>query len=114
MVTGKVEPEESVLHALKREVFEEAGLELKKAYNVNITLFYEKSKDRVGFSANFAIFEDATRTIKISPKEHSEYRWATFEEADKLLAFSTQKENLRHIKEHYIHRNPKTEELLDL
>ena len=42
MVTGKVNTHhgESVVQNMRREVFEETGLKIDKAYNVNIVFFY--------------------------------------------------------------------------
>lgn len=102
IVTGKIEPEESVLKALKREVWEETGCTIDQAYNVNITTFYERVKDRIGYSANFFAPLDHTQTITLAPKEHSAYQWCSFAKAEDLLAFPSQKEILLHIKKHYM------------
>ncbi|MBX9922987.1 MAG: NUDIX domain-containing protein [Rhabdochlamydiaceae bacterium] len=101
IVTGKVEPDENVLKALKREVLEETGIEIHQAYNVNITLFYERTKDQIGYSANFFVNLDHKENITLAPKEHSEHLWCSFAKARELLAFSTQKETLLHLEEYY-------------
>jgi 8-oxo-dGTP diphosphatase len=102
VVTGKIEPEETVLKALKREVFEETGCEIDQAYNINITLFYERVKDRIGYSANFFVELNHSHPITLEPKEHSQYLWCSFEKAKELLAFSSQKETLLHVEKYYL------------
>jgi len=102
IVTGKVNAGETILHTVKREVSEETGLKISQAYNVNITLFYERSKDQVGYSANFLVFLDQRTEITLSPKEHSEFRWCSFAKARELLAFASQRETLAHLNEFYI------------
>lgn len=102
IVTGKVEPEESVLKALQREVREETGCIIDQAYNINITVFYERVKDQIGYSANFLALLDHTQTITLAPKEHSNHLWCSFAKARDLLAFSSQKEILLHIEKYYM------------
>ncbi len=114
IVTGKVDSGHTVLQTVKKEVFEETGLEIQDAYNVNITLFYEKMKDQVGFSANFVVYADHRQDITLSANEHSEYCWCPISSAGDLLAFSTQKETLIHIEEYYIKNKPSESSLVTL
>jgi|JI9StandDraft_1071089.scaffolds.fasta_scaffold03900_5 dATP pyrophosphohydrolase len=114
IVTGKVDKGHSVLETVKKEILEETGLRVENAYNVNVTLFYEKVKDQVGFSSNFLVFLDYNEKIILSPREHVEYCWCSFEEAFELLAFSTQKETLVHINQFYIDNKPNQASLVVL
>lgn len=108
MVTGKVNTHhgESVVQNMRREVFEETGLKIDKAYNVNIVFFYEEILDQVGILANFLIFIDRAEKITLFPKEHVEYQWCSFEDATTKLAFSNQKETLAHIWQYFIKTKP--------
>ena len=114
MVTGKVanHQKETVLEALKREVFEETGLIVNEGYNVHVSLFYDKIKDQVAFEANFLIFKSCKEKITVSPREHSEYMWCPIDEAVDKLVFSTHKENLLHIQKYYLLQKPANKCLL--
>jgi 8-oxo-dGTP diphosphatase len=106
MVTGKIDPSESISQALKREVFEETGFSLEKVYNVDVTQFYDQFKDKIAFSANFCCIVDSNKMVQLSIKEHEAYKWCKFEEAYKLLAFPSQKQTLSFIHEHFVKNHP--------
>lgn len=114
IVTGKVDNGDTVLQTVKKEIFEETGLNAEKAYNLNITLFYEKIGDQVGFSANFLFFTDHRQEIILCPSEHVEYQWCSIDKAGDLIAFSTQKETLFHISEYYLKKKPNEASLVIL
>ena len=97
---------ETILDTVKREISEETGLQVNQAYNINITLFYERGKDQIGYSANFLAFLDHRTKVTLSPKEHSEFLWCSFAKARELLAFASQKETLAHLNEFYIKEAP--------
>lgn len=116
MVTGKVNVHhgESILKALRREIREETGFNIEKAYSVNITLFYDELLDQVGFNANFLAFVNHTQTVTLSPEEHSEFCWCTIQDAISRVAFSDQKETLEHLWKYYIKAKPHNAALLKL
>lgn len=106
IVTGKVEEHETVSCAIKREVLEETGYIVDCVYNVDITMFYDQTKDQIAFSANFCCLVDSKKSVNISLKEHSDYQWCSFNEAKNLLAFPSQKETLKFIHQNYILNQP--------
>ncbi|MGD2169540.1 MAG: NUDIX domain-containing protein [Chlamydiota bacterium] len=114
IVTGRVEKGDSTLKTVKKEVFEETGLNVEKAHNVSVTHFYEKIKDEIGFSANFLVFADHNQKITLSPNEHDDYIWCSIKEAKDLIAFASQKETLNHINKYYLSQNPDNASLVTL
>jgi len=106
MVTGKVAKEESAGEAVLREISEETGLSCSEIYNVDVTIFYDQEKNQIAFSANFCGFVDSMKDVRLSEKEHDEYKWCTFSQALTLLAFPTQKETLRFIHQHFVLSTP--------
>lgn len=112
MVTGKLNPEESASLAVHREILEETGLICKEIYNVDVTMFYDQSKNRIAFSANFCAFASYLQPVILSPKEHDQYQWCTLAEAFSLLAFPAQKETLAFINKQYVLQKPHLVNLL--
>lgn len=112
MVTGKLNPGEPANIAVQREIFEETGLVCSEIYNVDVTMFYEQSKNRIAFSANFCAFTGDSDSVILSETEHDTYRWCTFPEAVALLAFPAQKQTLAVIHEFYVLQKPNLVNLL--
>jgi dihydroneopterin triphosphate diphosphatase len=106
IVTGKVELEENVKNAAFREVKEETGISDVELYNVDVTMFYEQSKDSIAFSSNFCGYVNSSNPVNISEHEHDDFKWCYFEEAYKLLAFPSQKETLSFIHTHFVIQKP--------
>ncbi len=106
MVTGKLIEGETTSAGVQREILEETGLVCSDLYNVDVTMFYEQSKNHIAFSANFcALVKDPT-IVKLCKAEHDAFKWCTLPEACSLLAFPAQKETLAFIHKHYIMQNP--------
>lgn len=98
---GGMEKNESELNSVKREVFEETGqkiLQLKK-FNVSGKYNYEKKlKDRPGYKGQtYTLFSAQIKKgkIQIDEKEHSTYKWVSFENAIKKLTWANQKKCLK-------------------
>lgn len=106
MVTGKLNPDETTANAVKREILEETGLECTNIYNVDVTMFYDQSKNRIAFSANFCAFIDSANPVTLSEMEHDSYKWCTLTEACSHLAFPAQKETLSFIHKYYVLQKP--------
>jgi dATP pyrophosphohydrolase len=114
MVTGKLNPEESASLAVHREILEETGLICQEIYNVDVTTFYDQSKNCIAFSANFCAFSNYLKPVVLSPKEHDQYQWCNLAEALNLLAFPTQKETLAFINKQYVLQTPHLANLLKI
>lgn len=93
MITGTIESHEHTKDTLIRELEEETGLKPGKLYSIpRINTFYLAISDKICMSPVFlCLIEDSDVTI--SP-EHSEFKWATFEEACKLIHWPNQVESL--------------------
>lgn len=72
--SGKVEPGETLIGALKREVKEETGLEIKtvQAYLGSFDYQSGSGKPTRQFNYSAKIFPGK---LKLSPMEHDAYRW---------------------------------------
>jgi len=99
MITGTIESHENTKDALLRELEEETGLKPVKIYSIpRINTFYLAVSDKICMSPVFLTIVDKT-DVKIS-SEHTEYKWAAFEEASKLIHWPNQVESLEIIKKY--------------
>ena len=96
-LTGGVEEGENRKEALHREIREETGV--KNVITVIEDLFHFE------FSDSGILYQEYVYGVEISPsagivldgKEHSEYRWCSFQEALKLLTWEENKTALRRL-----------------
>lgn len=115
MVTGKVDHHsETIVKTAAREVKEETGLDIEGFYSLDVSMFYDRNKDAVAFSANFLCFVSSKLPIVLSKQEHAEYKWCSIDEAIKLVAFADQKHQLVTIQKYYIESTPASECLLEI
>ncbi len=107
MVSGKVEPKEKFVDAAKRELIEETGLVADKLYSADfIETYFDARHDAVFMAPVFVAFVTSEQEIKLSTKEHDQYKWLEFSEAINYLDFSGQRNALKHINEHFFMREP--------
>ncbi len=99
MITGTIESHEHTKDTLTRELQEETGLTPQKIYSIpRINTFYLAISDKICMSPVFLSIVDSDKcTIS---DEHTEYKWATFEEASKLIHWPNQVESLEVIKKY--------------
>ncbi len=98
---GHIEKSETELGAMKRELYEETGIndyEIFKGFKqVNEYVYREKKKI---ISKKVILFLVGTRSdVKISD-EHTKHRWADLKKALRMLKFDDQKEILKKADEH--------------
>lgn len=107
-ISGGGEDDETPLEAAKRESFEEAKIpsnldffQLDNTNSVPLGFF----KDRYLWGEDMYVVPEYSfgvdigeHEIELSP-EHSEYRWVTYEEAEKLLKFDSNKTALWELNE---------------
>jgi dATP pyrophosphohydrolase len=101
MVGGKIEPGEKAYETAIRELVEETGLKPGRLWSVPyINSFYEASKDRVNIIPVFAARVDS-EIVRLS-REHSEFRWLSYEESVAFLPWPAQIEGLRIVHEYIV------------
>lgn len=97
-LTGRVEQNETLEDAVKREVKEETTLEVEIVEPINTFHFYRNSKEKehqgVSFWCRYISGE-----VVIDSSEHSEYKWITPEEALNIITLESIKESVRKISE---------------
>lgn len=99
MITGTIESHEHTKDTLLRELQEETGLTPQKIYSIpRINTFYLAISDKICMSPVFLAIVDSDE-VKIS-NEHTEYKWAAFEEARELIHWPNQVESLEIIKKY--------------
>jgi dATP pyrophosphohydrolase len=97
MITGTIESHEHTKDTLLRELNEETGLMPLKIYSIpRINTFYLAISDKICMSPVFLTLVNKAE-VKIS-NEHTEYKWASFEEATELIHWPNQVESLEIIK----------------
>ncbi len=93
-VTGGMEEGETREEALRREVIEETGV--KNIVTVIEGLYYfEFSDPNLNQEYVYGVEISSSEEIVFDHKEHSEYRWCSFQEALQLLYWKENKEALR-------------------
>jgi dihydroneopterin triphosphate diphosphatase len=106
MVSGKIEKGEKAWQAALREIKEETGLVPDRLYSANeVELFYEVSQNCINIVPIFVGFIDTPQRVELST-EHSEYKWATREEAETLLTFDQQKKTIGIIEDKFVRQKP--------
>ena len=103
-VTGGLEEGETKVEALKREVWEETGIKNVVGIIENVDCFeysdahfikgYDFIKEYV-----FGVEVDSNEKIAIDGKEHSQFRWCSFQEALELLKWDENKKALLRLNE---------------
>lgn len=104
-VTGKIEPGESPIEAATRETAEETGasvrvedLELTQSFLIEGTWAARYGREWIFTDEiDFAAHIDSGSTIRISPEEHDDFGWFTFEEAYERVHWSDDREMLERV-----------------
>ncbi len=103
-VTGGVEEGETEVEALKREVWEETGVRNVVRIVEDVDYFeYPDAHFVNGFDYIkeyvFGVEVDPNQKIIIDGKEHSQFRWCSFQEAMQLLKWDENKRALSKLNE---------------
>ncbi|MCW4052701.1 MAG: NUDIX domain-containing protein, partial [Candidatus Bathyarchaeota archaeon] len=95
-VTGGVEEGETRKEALHREIMEETGV--KNVLTVIEDLFhFEFSDPNLNHEYVYGVEISSSAEIVLDGKEHSEFRWCSFQEALQLLSWEENKTALRRL-----------------
>ena len=101
MVTGKIHNDETAYQAAIREIQEETGINTNSIFVVpHLNFFYNHESDENITIPVFVTLVNSNTEIKLS-KEHTEFKWVTFKEAKKLLAWPGQKKSAKVIKDFF-------------
>jgi dATP pyrophosphohydrolase len=102
MVSGKIKDNEKAYETAVRELKEETGLTPLKIWSApKVNSFYSSDSDTINLIPVFAIKIDKTSNVTIS-KEHSEFKWVSSVEAQKLLAWDGQRKAVKLIEEYFL------------
>ena len=93
-ITGGVEEGETRNEALRREIKEETGIKNIVAVLEDLYLF-EFSDPNLNQEYVYGVEVSPSEEIALDQKEHSEYKWCSFQEALQLLHWRENKEALR-------------------
>jgi dihydroneopterin triphosphate diphosphatase len=105
-VTGAPFPQEALVDAAKREVFEETGLTIKKIEQTDYSFSYPiPGWHRWRFEPETKIIEEYVFSAKLDnisdnirlSDEHCDFKWIDFQTAISLLSWETNKEALRRV-----------------
>ncbi|MCD6236174.1 MAG: NUDIX domain-containing protein [Thaumarchaeota archaeon] len=94
---GAIEPGESELDTVRREVWEETGIkdiEIIPGFRRVIRYFYRKSRQLVRKTVILYLARSPTKDVTLS-YEHVGYIWLDYENALRKLTFKTAKDTLR-------------------
>jgi DNA polymerase len=101
---GAINKFETKRRAVRRELFEETGLKPLRIKRFDFSGKYNYSKilkDRVKFKGQTFILYAAEvkkpekRKISVDVKEHSDYKWVSYNKALKMLKWPNQKKSLK-------------------
>ena len=80
--SGKVDHEESLTEALKREILEETNLTINNVIDLCDTFDYKSKSGIQTRQFNFIVSVGDIDTLKLDPKEHDLSEWIKFEDIE--------------------------------
>jgi len=96
-VKGNIEEGEEEEETVKRELFEETGinnLEIHQGFNEKAEYNYYKKNNKVHKIVSYYLAETNQKQVKLS-FEHLDHKWSNYEDAMKLITFGNSKEILK-------------------
>ncbi|MEE9166330.1 MAG: NUDIX domain-containing protein [Candidatus Neomarinimicrobiota bacterium] len=92
-VAGKMQGGETAVETVLRELKEETGLDPNRIFVVDhVSLFYQSYRDRLHVVPVFGV-EVESKEVRLS-KEHTEFRWLSFDDAFARLSWTQQRESI--------------------
>ena len=95
-VKGNIEEGEKEKETVKRELFEETGidsLQIHQEFNEKVEYNYYKKKSKVHKIVSYYLAETDQKEIKLS-FENLDYKWSDYEDLMKLITFENSREIL--------------------
>ena len=96
-VKGNIEEGEKEEETVKRELFEETGidsLQIHQEFNEKVEYNYYKKNIKVHKIVSYYLAETDQKEIKLS-FEHLDYKWSDYEDLMKLITFENSREILK-------------------
>ena len=96
-VKGNIEEGEEEEETVKRELFEETGinnLEIHQGFNEKAEYNYYKKNNKVHKIVSYYLAETNQKQVKLS-FEHLDHKWSNYEDTIKLITFGNSKEILK-------------------
>jgi len=96
-VKGNIEEGEGEEETVKRELFEETGinnLEIHQGFNEKVQYNYYKKNNKVHKIVSYYLAETNQKQVKLS-FEHLDYKWSDYEGLMKLITFENSREVLK-------------------
>ena len=96
-VKGNIEEGEKEEETVKRELFEETGidsLQIHQEFNEKVEHNYYKKNRKVHKIVSYYLAETDQKEIKLS-FEHLDYKWSDYEDLMKLITFENSREILK-------------------
>ena len=96
-VNGNIEEGEEEEETVKRELFEETGinnLEIHQGFNEKAEYNYYKKNNKVHKIVSYYLAETNQKQVKLS-FEHLDHKWSNYEDSMKLITFENSKEILK-------------------
>jgi 8-oxo-dGTP pyrophosphatase MutT (NUDIX family) len=105
-VMGGVEDGERGTDAARRELFEETSLSLGALFTAGeLDAFYDPVRDRI-VHVPFFVAHAGEGEVVLENDVHDEHRWATFEEAERVLEFASHRRVLDEVRRAFVLRPP--------
>lgn len=95
-ITGGLEEGETKIEALKREIREETGIE-NIIKIIEAVHYFEFSDPHLLKEYVFGVEVSSDEKVVLDRKEHSEFKWCSFQEALRLLEWKGNKDGLRRL-----------------
>ena len=95
-VKGNIEKGEKEKETVKRELFEETGinsLQIHQGFNEKVEYNYYKKKSKLHKIVSYYLAETDQKEIKLSD-EHLDSKWSDYEDLMKLITFENSREIL--------------------
>ena len=96
-VKGNIEEGEEEEETVKRELFEETGinnLEIHQGFNEKVQYNYYKKNNKVHKIVSYYLAETNQKEVKLS-YEHLDYKWSDYEDLMKSITFENSREVLK-------------------
>ena len=96
-VKGNIEKGEKEKETVKRELFEETGinsLQIHQGFNEKVEYNYYKKNNKVHKIVSYYLAETNQKEVKLS-YEHLDYKWTNYDSLLKIITFDNSKDILK-------------------